>query len=531
MVLEGGENQPIGKEYSRLKTWYDENWETGGTFTLQEDLILTGYLSLSSLSEGTITIDTGDYSIIVEDEQILRINNIIIRGSGREKPVIIVNQGHFEFCAGQVLAEKGIGVEVGSLGKITMPNNNWEKKIIAYGDYGLGLFIKKQGAEFSLFDLQLEALEENAIGIKTQSSLNLYRSEITAGGASVITENEVPIYVYDTILIPEIEDFVSNQQGRIQSVLDSPFIYANKSLKDFEFPKALRVEVCHPNGSSEITSLQVNWEMESFWDELAIGKDFKITGNYMNSDYMIMPEGLPICRVIIRENTPLTIEGSVSKRPFLMAFIEFDNPIDAKSYIIESSFDQIDWSIEEEVEKKDFDGLRRLVTPLIFDDGLSRYFRIRVDGGVCDGISNILYLGIDVPEEEKNNYGDDREGTRGSGGLINIPRENSSLEEVGPETNIPEEYKDGENNPSIRMEDPVKNNPETGSNKETENESSDLMTVLENNASVLSVQEIPENEKTRWLFFLVLGGLFILILLLFNRKSLLKMLKGKKREH
>ncbi len=73
-----------------LLNWYDRQHEAGDTFVLQGDIFITD-INLLDKTAVPITIDTGEYTLFIQNKVIIKNPNLTIKGKGENLGVVCIN--------------------------------------------------------------------------------------------------------------------------------------------------------------------------------------------------------------------------------------------------------------------------------------------------------------------------------------------------------------------------------------------------------------------------------------------------------
>ena len=172
-------------EYQRINDWYEANKQTGGTYRLQEDLIVDED-PLQIISRGKpITIDTGSHSIIIKNGSWMNLGAWPPQAGGQSKyetlPVKVTGRGG---SAGliqlqgegsrlfldytELQASQGTAISAKGSGEVHLDND-----CLVQAAGGNSLFLQEQ-AEFLISDknIELRSVGASALRLKDEAVLD-----------------------------------------------------------------------------------------------------------------------------------------------------------------------------------------------------------------------------------------------------------------------------------------------------------------------------------------------------------------------
>lgn len=426
-----------------FQSWLDENEDTGGTYTLNEDLIISDSLFIFQ-PESPIHINAGPYRIIVQNKALLQFfgKNIAITGDGGIEGLIrVAPKGTLLFQGSSLIAENGTAIYFEG-GKPT----NWSLYIgstisdtpTVIGAYGHNAkaIVCEQPDPLILGNVSIFTQGNDSTGIYSISDIALSNCTIEAKG-----ENTASLYsqkgkVTGTLcsFSPEASQFTDNgTKWQIKETTNLDFtLPAFTAYKDSGLPDYLNLEVedCdNPNSTLSIT-LKVDWDQDAYNIGIEKNEPFTLTGILQQKEGILYNNAKePSASFTIQASTPIqdlsleTVPGSEQ-----CELIFYFTPPRGATYVkLQKSLDNgVSWAtsdITHIYEENDGMGVHISTQK---QPGTALY-RLKINGSSFAGYSNSVSCNF-VPLPATEDTFEDIDGGRGGGGRETVER--------APESNI-----------------------------------------------------------------------------------------------
>ncbi|MDB0438320.1 hypothetical protein C4R89_02035 [Clostridioides difficile] len=478
-----------------FKSWILENEDNSEkiVYTLPCDMVIDDYFEFNIPYGAKITIDTNKYKILIKDKGELFINGheLNIVGEGKADGVIHVEQGgELRIGIDNITALNGTALYAEEEADLIIDTYYGEVgNIKASGENAIGIYSEN---DVRVDCKTIEVDGENAIGIYSKGEVEIEDTSVIVNGnnklqsvglennekgKSIVSEAKNVYIIGDqNKIIPEIpqdDDYniIRCTYRGIGVFEEEMMITKEDKTEDLKLPQIVTLKT----SSGKFVRLEVDWDLSNYYTDLNKGAEFVIKGKFkkeqLNEKNIVLNGNVaPILYVHVKNKEPindLEVFFLNSKNGY-SAILEYSMPYNAKRVFVEYSNDGINWT------SKELDYINNQIE-LYFEDFKLRCFRIKVEGGLRDGYSNIFLKpgfviggGSDQtnPDDEQESEGS--EGDRGGGGRDDPDRDESS------------------ENESNNNENEEKNN-----DKNKENNDND---INENNGSIGGKPNAPEDS-------------------------------------
>ncbi|UDN61007.1 hypothetical protein [Clostridioides sp. ES-W-0016-02] len=467
-----------------FKIWYQENKNNTGemVYTLSCDMVIDEEYRFFTPDEAKLTIDTNKYKILIKDQGnfIIQENELNIVGEGGEDGVIHVEKGgRLNIGIDNIIATNGTALYIEEGGYLRF-SSYYESigNIRANGNNAIGIYSEN---DIRVPYKDIEVRGKNAVGVYCKGDIELESTSVRAYDndnktrllrssdktvKSIVSKSK-NIYIIDSYneFIPAISEdsgynIVKCCHRGINVFSEEIKVSKDDKIENIKFPKDMVLET----SSSNQIDIDVEWDFTDYYEKLKKEENFSITGKFktetLNKEKIIINDDVvPILNISVIEKKPidnLELEFQNTRNGYVAA-LYYDMPYSASKVFVEYSSDGINWISEEQEDIRD-------QAILFFEDFKLRCFRVRVEGGLKEGYSNIVFKpgfimgggdSQETPDDEREN--DDIDGDRGGGGRDDPDREDSEI--IG-DTN------DNNENEAIDKQRPEDSNKDTESNDE-----------------------------------------------------------------
>ncbi|MGO0986908.1 hypothetical protein ACTPEW_13305 [Clostridioides difficile] len=440
-------------------------------YTLPCDMVIDDYFKFNIPYGAKITIDTNKYKILIKDKGELFINGheLNIVGEGKTEGVIHVEQGgklrigidNITALNGTALyaeeeADLIIDTYYGEVGNIKASGENAIgiysendvrvdcKTIEVYGENAIGIYSKGE-----------VEVEDTSVIVNSNNKLQSVGLENNEKGKSIVSEaKKVYIIGEQNIIMPDIpqdDDYnIIRCMYRGIGVFEEEMIITKEDkVEDLKLPKIVTLKT----SSGKFVNLEIDWDLSNYYTDLNKDTEFVMEGKFkeehLNEKNIVLNDNVgPILYVHVKNKEPINdLEAFfLNSKNGYSAVLEYSMPYNAKRVFVEYSNDGINWV------SKELDYINNQIE-LYFEDFKLRCFRIKVEGGLRDGYSNIFLKpgfviggGSDQtnPDDEQESEGN--EGDRGGGGRDDPDRDESSENEGNNNENKEDKNNNKENN-------------------------------------------------------------------------------------
>lgn len=449
-------NKVFGQEENCLEDferWVQENKNNKEeiVYTLSCDMVIDEEFRFYIPYDSNFTIDTNKYKILVKNHGkfIIDDNNLNIIGEGGKEGVIHVeNGGSISVGINNIIATDGTALYIEEGGDLYLASSyEYVEKIKASGKDAIGIYTEN---DIRIPNKDIEVNGESAIGVYSKGDVEIEESSIKAYSSnkengllrnnklvqSIISESK-KVYMIDGYneLIPAISEdsgynIVKCCHRGIDVFSEEIKVSKDDKIENIEFPKDVVLET----SSSNRIDIDVEWDFTDYYEKLKKEENFSITGKFkteiLNKEKIVINDDVvPILNISVVEKKPidnLELEFQNTKNGYV-AVLYFDMPYSASKVFVEYSNDGINWISEEQEDIRD-------QAILFFEDFKLRCFRVRVEGGLKEGYSNIVFKpgfimgggdNQETPDDEREN--DDIDGDRGGGGRDDPDREDAEI--------------------------------------------------------------------------------------------------------
>ncbi|MGX9757368.1 hypothetical protein ACWYRQ_13885 [Clostridioides difficile] len=439
-----------------FKSWILENEDNSEkiVYTLPCDMVIDDYFELSIPYGTKITIDTNKYKILIKDKGSFFINGnkLNIIGEGETEGVIHVERGgKLEIGIDNIIALNGTALYAEEEADLIISTYYGEVgNIKASGENAIGIY-SENDVRVDCKTIKVDG--ENAIGIYSKGEVEIEDTSVIVNGDNKLqsvglennkkgksivseTKNVYIIGEQNTIMpdIPQDDDYnIIRCNRRGIGVFEEEIIITKEDkVEDLKLPQTVTLKT----SSTRFVNLEVDWDLSNYYTDLNKDTEFVIKGKFkeehLNEKNIVLNDNVcPILYVHVKNKEPindLEVFFINSKKGY-SAILEYSMPYNAKRVFAEYSNDGINWV------SKELDYISNQ-TELNFEDFKLRCFRIKVEGGLRDGYSNIFLKpgfvmggGSDqmTPEDDQDVIIDG--GDRGGGGRDDPDRDESSENE------------------------------------------------------------------------------------------------------
>ncbi|MCC0633166.1 hypothetical protein [Clostridioides sp. ZZV15-6388] len=450
-------NKVFGQEETCLedfKRWVQENKNNKEeiVYTLSCDMVIDEEFRFYIPYDSNFTIDTNKYKILIKNHGkfIIDDNELNIIGEGGKEGVIHVeNGGSISIGINNIIATDGTALYVEEGGDLYLASSyEYVEKIKANGKNAIGIYTEN---DIRIPNKDIEVNGESAIGVYSkgdveieESSIKVYSSNKENGllrdnnelVQSIVSESK-KIYIIGSYneLIPAISEdsgynIVKCCHRGIGVFSEEIKVSKDDKIENIKFSKDMVLET----SSSNQIDIDVEWDFTDYYEKLKKEENFSITGKFktetLNKEKIIINDDVvPILNISVVEKKPidnLELEFQNTRNGYVAA-LYYDMPYSASKVFVEYSSDGINWISEEQEDIRE-------QAILFFEDFKLRCFRVRVEGGLKEGYSNIVFKpgfivgggdNQETPDDEREN--DDIDGDRGGGGRDDPDREDSEI--------------------------------------------------------------------------------------------------------
>ena len=473
-----------------FKNWVikNKNNKEGIVYTLPCDMVIDNYFEFSIPYGTNITIDTNQYKILIKDKGHFNINgnklNIIGEG-GNEGVIHVERGGKLNIGIDNIVALNGTALYVEKDANLSI-DTYYDKvgNIKASGENAIGIYSEN---DIRVYSKIIEVNGENAIGIYCRGEVEIENTSIIANSVNkkqnILLENKkvkaivseaTDVYVIGqkNIITPDISQNKNyniircNYRG-VRAFEKEVRISKEDKIEDIILPEKVRLRTSSMNS----IDLDVEWDLSNYYNDLNENTEFIVIGKFKEDDLdenniIVNNDVIPILHVYVANKEPIE-DLKVSFLNFkngYLATLEYSMPYSAKKVFVEYSDDGVNWVSEE---------LENISNQVIldFEDFKLRCFRIKVEGGLREGYSNVfLKPGFVIgggnnqitPDDEQEV--DDDSGDRGGGGRDDPDRDDNKVTSDGNNKN----NNDNGQNPLDSNEVIEDNGEETNSNQQDE---------------------------------------------------------------
>ncbi|EQF23704.1 hypothetical protein QEW_3169 [Clostridioides difficile CD160] len=504
-------NKVFGQEdncFEDFERWVQENKNNKEeiVYTLSCDMVIDEEFRFYIPYDSNFTIDTNKYKILIKNHGrfIIDDNELNIIGEGGKEGVIHVETGgSISIGINNIIATDGTALYVEEGGDLYIKSSYESvEKIKANGKDAIGIYTEN---DIRILNKDIEVNGESAIGVYSKGDVEIEESSIKAYSSnkengllrannkavqSIVSESK-KVYIIDNSneLIPAISEdsgynIITCCQRGIDVFSEEIKVSKDDKIEDIKFPKDMVLET----SSGNQLDIDVEWDFTDYYEKLKKEETFSITGKFkietLNREKIVVNDDVvPILDISVAEKKPIdNLELDYQNtRDGYVAVLYFDMPYNANKVFVEYSVDGINWTSEEQEDIRD-------QAILFFEDFKLRCFRVRVEGGLKEGYSNMVFKpgfimgggdNQETPDDERGN--DDIDGDRGGGGRDDPDRENDGLT-----------LDSGKENDSVDEAVPEDSNSITDSNNE---EKDNINQEDERNDK--SDKEIIEKEKEK----------------------------------
>lgn len=450
-------NKVFGQEdncFEDFERWVQENKNNKEeiVYTLPCDMVIDEEFRFYIPYDSNFTIDTNKYKILIKNHGrfIIDDNELNIIGEGGKEGVIhIETGGSISIGIDNIIATDGTALYVEEGGDLYIKSSYESvEKIKANGKDAIGIYTEN---DIRILNKDIEVNGESAIGVYSKGDVEIEESSIKAYSSnkengllrannkavqSIVSESK-KVYIIDNSneLIPAISEdsgynIIKCCQRGIDVFSEEIKVSKDDKIEDIKFPKDMVLET----SSGNQLDIDVEWDFTDYYEKLKKEETFSITGKFkietLNREKIVVNDDVvPILDISVAEKKPIdNLELDYQNtRDGYVAVLYFDMPYNANKVFVEYSVDGINWTSEEQEDIRD-------QAILFFEDFKLRCFRVRVEGGLKEGYSNMVFKpgfimgggdNQETPDDERGN--DDIDGDRGGGGRDDPDRENDGL--------------------------------------------------------------------------------------------------------
>lgn len=471
-------NKVSGQEdncFEDFERWVQENKNNKEeiVYTLPCDMVIDEEFRFYIPHDSNFTIDTNKYKILIKNHGrfIIDDNELNIIGEGGKEGVIHVETGgSISIGINNIIATDGTALYVEEGGDLYIKSSYESvEKIKANGKDAIGIYTEN---DIRILNKDIEVNGESAIGVYSKGDVEIEESSIKAyssskengllrannkAAQSIVSESK-KVYIIDNSneLIPAISEdsgynIITCCHRGIDVFSEEIKVSKDDKIEDIKFPKDMVLET----SSGNQLDIDVEWDFTGYYEKLKKEETFSITGKFkietLNREKIVINDDVvPILDISVAEKKPIdNLELDYQNtRDGYVAILYFDMPYNANKVFVEYSADGINWTSEEQEDIRD-------QAILFFEDFKLRCFRVRVEGGLKEGYSNMVFKpgfimgggdNQETPDDEKGN--DDIDGDRGGGGRDDPDRENDEfdLDDNKKNDNSTEEIPEDSNN-------------------------------------------------------------------------------------
>ncbi|KPI48147.1 hypothetical protein KW95_15150 [Clostridioides difficile] len=431
-----------------FKNWIVKNEDNKGdiVYILTCDMVIDNYFGFSVPNGANVTIDTNQYKILIKDKGNFNIsgNKLNIIGEGGNEGVIHVERGgKLNIGIDNIVALNGTALYIEKEAELVLATYYGKTgNIRASGDNAIGIYSEN---DIKVESRIIEVNGKDAVGIYCNGDVEIEDTSVIVNknnqqntianntkGESIVSKTKIVYIIGDgNVIMPDIpqdEDYnIIRCNLRGISVFEEELILTkDDKIEDVELPK----EVSLKTSSGKIANINVEWDLLNYYTDLNKNLEFIIRGkfdeNILNEKNIVLNQDVfPVINISIRNKEPINnlVVYFRNREYGYTAALDYDMPYNAKKVFVEYSDDGINW-ISNELEY-----ITNQAT-IDFEDFKLRCFRVKVEGGLRDGYSNIFLkpgfvLGGGnnqiTPDDEQEN--ENAGGDRGGGGRDDPDRE------------------------------------------------------------------------------------------------------------
>lgn len=494
-----------------FERWVQENKNNKEeiVYTLSCDMVIDEEFRSYIPYDSNFTIDTNKYKILIKNHGrfIIDDNELNIIGEGGKEGVIHVeNGGSISIGINNIIATDGTALYVEEGGDLQIKSSYKSvEKIKANGKNAIGIYTEN---DIRILNKDIEVNGESAIGVYSKGDVEIEETSIKVYSnnnengllkdnnksvQSIISESK-KVYIIDNYneLIPAITEdsgynIVKCCHRGIDVFSEEVKVSKDDKIENIKFPKYMVLET----SSGNQLDIDVEWDFTDYYEKLEKEEKFNITGTFkketLNKEKIIINDDVvPILNISVIEKKPidnLELEFQNTKNGYVLILF-YDMPYSASKVFVEYSNDGINWISEEQEDIRD-------QAILFFEDFKLRCFRVRVEGGLKEGYSNIVFKpgfimgggdNQETPDDEREN--DDISGDRGGGGRDDIDRDDSGLimdKNNNNKNDDVEEQKPTDSDKTVESNDEEKDNKSHQEEKNNEQDEKNIKTDKEKN--------------------------------------------------
>ncbi|MEG1185436.1 MAG: hypothetical protein RSD63_07325 [Eubacterium sp.] len=427
MIFNPGGDIPQKEENSpscqALEEWYVAHKDTGGTYTLTEDVVVNNALCLQPTADMTLLM--GDFHLYVRGTGLAELygSHLFLEGTGGSEGLIYADAASVVILDGpRITATNGTALVFGP-----GEDSPWETylggnytdaptTITAYGENACGID-SRFNWPLTVSHCDVTVNGNGSTGIKALQNITFRDCNVVAQGEAVFSQTGT-IVLDCTLTMPEVSgaEIIDYQVIEIlpNDLSIAPFTPFEKS----GAPKYITVMLQNPEDKYDVRQalITVEWDIEAFNAQLNGARNFTINGVAEKRPSMNF-EGAnsPVLNVSIRESKPITdLELMPHKNGEPSYFtLSFEKPKGADDVILQTSTDGgksfKDESIRLQIESEDGE---RGTYQSVFKETNHYYYRLKVIGSSYAGYSNRVDYRYEKPPIEE----EDVEGNRSGGG-------------------------------------------------------------------------------------------------------------------
>ncbi|KPI50295.1 hypothetical protein KW94_14910 [Clostridioides difficile] len=436
-----------------FKNWVVKNEDNRKeiVYTLPCDMIVDNYFEFSIPYGTNITIDTNKYKILIKDKGHFNINGnkLNIIGEGGSEGVIHVEKGgKLNIGIDNIVALNGTALHVEKDANLSIDKYYEEiGNIKANGENAIGIYSEN---DIRVDSKTIEADGENAIGIYCKGEVEIEDTSIIIHSGnkkqnvllenkkvkSIVSEaNKIYIIGEQNTITPDIPqnknyEIVNCNYRGIRAFEKEMNISKEDKVEDIILPDKVRLRTSSMNS----IDLDVEWDLSNYYNDLNNNTEFIIIGKFKEEDLnekniIVNNDVIPVLHVYIVNKEPIDdLEVSfLNFKNGYLATLDYSMPYSAKKVFVEYSEDGVNW-VSEELEN-----ISNQVM-LDFGDFKLRCFRIKVEGGLKEGYSNVFLKpgfvmgggGNQITPDDEQEVDDDS-GDRGGGGRDDPDREDNKV--------------------------------------------------------------------------------------------------------
>lgn len=421
-----------------FQVWLDENQDTGGTYILTEDLVITRSLSIYRPG-APIAIDAGPYHIYVKDTALLELigSNITITGEGGAEGLIRTSpMGVLILEACSITAESGTALfyeggdptswSINIGGTLSAPAT-----IAAYGENARGI-VCEQPDPLELVNLFITADGAHSIGISSVSDISMTNCRVTAKGSGAVSVTTQNGRVTGTLcrLTPEAPQFSYDETQWIITGIDE-LHFVLPPFTDYEesgLPDYMTVNIANSKDPDDTcyVSLAVTWDRFAYDAGLEKNEPFTLTGTLeVRGDILTDGAQTPAAAISFKTATPiddLSVTATPDVKMCRLTF-SFTSPAGASSVKLQKSVDGGSSWISQDITKAySLNDAGKAVYEDILKESGTALYRLKITGSAYAGYSNTVTGSFESLPLTGEEY-EDIDGSRGGGGRNEVSRD------------------------------------------------------------------------------------------------------------